>query len=369
MKILYIAPYYDGSGYSQAAIDYILAIDAAELNVVPRPIKLNNHQSNVPQRIIDLEQGDSSDCNICIQHMLPSMMEYDGRFDKNIALFAWETSGFYKSNWVEKLNTMDEVWVINNHQKVTCTLMGVRPPIYVIPHAINLEKFNQHYPKPRALELLDGNFIFYTIGEFIRRKNFTTLLQAFHLEFDPLENVELLIKTNQNIDKFMQDMRNGLKLYDDDRWYKKPKVLSHFLSEDELMGIHYHGNCFISTSFGEAWCLPATDALGFGKPIIVPKSTGFLRMQSEACCLMADVNNIPVFGAVESMKELYTSQETWYCPKVNDIRQCMRKIYENKNNIKQILLENGKMYVEKFSHDNVGKIIEQVLNEPQKEVW
>ena len=59
MKVLYIGCYRDGTGWGQAAIDYILSLDAAGIDVVPRPIKLNDRQINLPKRISELEQNDT----------------------------------------------------------------------------------------------------------------------------------------------------------------------------------------------------------------------------------------------------------------------------------------------------------------------
>ena len=44
MKVLYVGCYRDGTGWGQAAIDYILSMGAAGINVVPRPIKLNQRK-------------------------------------------------------------------------------------------------------------------------------------------------------------------------------------------------------------------------------------------------------------------------------------------------------------------------------------
>jgi hypothetical protein len=53
MNILYIGHYKESSGWSQAAIDYILALDAAGENVVCRNITLTNDSvENLPSRIL-----------------------------------------------------------------------------------------------------------------------------------------------------------------------------------------------------------------------------------------------------------------------------------------------------------------------------
>ncbi len=41
MKVLYIGCYRDHTGWGQAAIDYILAMDSVGIDVVCRPLKLN----------------------------------------------------------------------------------------------------------------------------------------------------------------------------------------------------------------------------------------------------------------------------------------------------------------------------------------
>ena len=46
MKVLYIGHYKEDSGWSRAAINNILALDAAGVNVVCRDIKLTNKPYN-----------------------------------------------------------------------------------------------------------------------------------------------------------------------------------------------------------------------------------------------------------------------------------------------------------------------------------
>ena len=104
MKVLYIGCYRDGTGWAQAATDYILSMDSAGIDVVPRPLKLNANDPPLPNRILELEKKDSLGSDICIQHVLPHMMDYNTRFKKNIGLYASETSNFSGSNWARKIN-------------------------------------------------------------------------------------------------------------------------------------------------------------------------------------------------------------------------------------------------------------------------
>ena len=87
MKILYIGHYKENSGWSQAAIDYILSLDSAGLDIVCKNIKLTNNEYNIPERILELEQKDSKNIDYCIQHVLPHHLVATTKFKKNISYF------------------------------------------------------------------------------------------------------------------------------------------------------------------------------------------------------------------------------------------------------------------------------------------
>src|SRR5687768_5895457 len=86
-------------------------MDAAGIQVVPRPLKLNSHTTTLPDKILELEGQTARGADFVIQHTLPSMMEYDGHFKANIAMYCSETSNFTRSGWAAKLNLMDAAWV------------------------------------------------------------------------------------------------------------------------------------------------------------------------------------------------------------------------------------------------------------------
>ena len=110
------------------------------------------------------------------------------------------------------------------------------------------------------------------MGEFVSRKNIEALIKAFHLEFHPAEPVNLFLKIhrpNTNPDECMktfQDyvthIKSGLKLRQN---YKEEIVLSGRFNRVDLLSLMNQCHCFVMPSYGEAWCIPAFDAMGFGK--------------------------------------------------------------------------------------------------------
>src|SRR4051794_36217063 len=128
MKVLFIGVYRDGTGWAHAAIDYILALDHAGVDVVPRPIRFNALKFPVPERILELEQKSSFGCDIVIQHILPHFMEYNGNFKKNIAMFELESTSFAHTTWPEHINMMNIAWLTSTYAKDICEHSNVSIP-------------------------------------------------------------------------------------------------------------------------------------------------------------------------------------------------------------------------------------------------
>src|SRR4051812_31296994 len=128
MKVCFLGVYRDGTGWGHAALDYILALDSAGVDVACRPIKLNTMPFEIPERVAELEHKPVEDCDIVIQHILPHMMEYCGAFKKNIALFELETDYFGHTFWPEYVNLMDVAWLTSSHAKETCERSGIKIP-------------------------------------------------------------------------------------------------------------------------------------------------------------------------------------------------------------------------------------------------
>ena len=78
MKVLYLGNWRDGTGWGNAAQGYILSLDAAGIDVVPRHIKLNDREIEVPERILELERRSHKNCDVVIQHVLPHYLDYNG---------------------------------------------------------------------------------------------------------------------------------------------------------------------------------------------------------------------------------------------------------------------------------------------------
>ena len=368
MHVLYVGHYREASGWGQVTRDQILALDTAGVNVVPRSIDLGLAHAEVPERILQLEQGNTKNCDIIIQHVLPHHMKYDSHFNKNIGMFEFESFNIKHTSWVDHLNIMDEIWVPCSHM---LDMPGIRKPCYLMPHACNVEEYNQEYV-PLEIPSLKNKFVFYFIGTYNRRKHISALLRAFHTEFDPCEPVELVLKMNhpsmnsddlaKEVYQLTQKIKEHLKLYDDLNRYKNEIIITVNVSREELLRLHATCHSFVCPSFGEAWCAPAFDAMGMGKYVIASKVGGpndYIDNGINGVLVNGKLE--PIFGENESFPEFGTARELEFDISISDLQYKMRHAYNNRGNF-SALQQNARNTAKKYSYINVGSFMKERLN-------
>jgi len=372
IKTLYLGPYRDGTGWSHAAESYILALDAAGVEVVPRPIKLNNTDAEVSERIIELEAQNDEGCDVVIQHILPHMMDYCGHYDKNIGLYHSETSHFRNAFWAERLNLMDEAWVCNEQMIDAAVNSHVSVPLHVIPVPCDPSKYARRYERIKIPQLRD-KFVFYTIGEITRRKNLAALLKAYHLEFNKSEPVTLVIKAHLSgmpaaeCDKHVQEIcatvKKELKLYPSEDDYLGEIIITQRFSEREMMMLHHTCDCFVMPSYGESWCIPAFDAMAMGKTPICSDIGGMKEFIRNDAGFLVPTHAEPCFGmaADHVLPDLFMGNENWQSIDINELRCAMRAMYEGQS-IRQGMIDTGIDRAYEYSYEAVGQQMRSVLN-------
>lgn len=341
MKILYIGPYKDGTGWAEAATRTILALDKAGVDVVPHQFSYNNRNEYLHPRIKELESNSIDGCEIVIQNVLPHNMEYvPGLF--NFGLYMSETPSVKKSDWIRKLSCMDAI-LCPNRFSVLAAEKGYN--LGRLTFNIPAQEEDVYKQKYDPILKIKDRFIFYFIGEFSIRKNLLGLLIAFHTEFNPHENVELVIKTSvpnksgaeaQNIVKSLcHDIKTKLKLYGDNKYYKEEIIITDRLSHNELMGLHQEADCFCMLSHGEALCLPALDSICFDNYTIVSNIDGLREIGELRNTLWIDGKMSPCFGACDTFDYLYTGHDEWFIPDLKETKRAMRYVF-NKGKRKKI---------------------------------
>jgi glycosyltransferase involved in cell wall biosynthesis len=369
MKVCYISPYKSSSGYGVAAREYILSLDNAAVNVVPRFVQMTDKSAEVDNRILELEKQDLDNVDVVIQHNLPNELVYKGGV-RNIGAFAYETNGLPSNSWKHNLEVMDDIIVFCQQQRqvILKEIPNYDPSrIHVVPHSIDISKLDRKL-EPINFGLPKEVIKFYTIAEFNRRKNFPALISAYLSRFTADDNVVLIIKTGgvkDNIKQMIDEIKGGSNRFDDDNRYAKIILINDHLSDEDMCRLHQSCDVFVTASHGESWCLPAVDALGFGNPIIAPAYGAFEDyMVNKYIGIPVGGTESPIFGMVNVPKGLYTSEENWFNISINSLANAMEIIALDKEYYRSKINEEKRINFvkENFSRKQVGLELKEILN-------
>lgn len=359
MKVLYIGNYRDGTGWGNACIGNMLAMDSVGIDVVPRAISFEQMDKPYPERIKELEQkfckkSDNLDCDVVIQHTLPHLYCYKSGY-KNIGFFATESHSFEVSAWQHYANIMDEIWVPSEQNMEAAQKSGVKVPIKVVPHSLDISKYTE--TQGAKIEEMQNNFTFGFIGEFIERKNLRDLVRAFHAEFDFREPVNLFIKTSktnlETVQDFCTNVRRGLKLRD---LYREEIIVEGMLNERDYISVMNQIDCFVMPSRGEAFCIPALEAMALDIPVLYTKGTG-MSFCGELGAVDSKLEYC--YGDMATLPDLATSDTMWREISIEDLRKKMRMMYEHRGAFTNQYKEAAKQY----DHKQVGMKIKEILND------
>lgn len=376
MRILYIGVYRDGTGWSNMAINTMMALIRAGADVVARPVKLNTYKAgdNFPPEILAAEHKSGGRFDVVIQNVLPHMFDYSGRIPLNIGYYCTETSRFDGTNWPAYINTMDMAWVCNSQSLRASRISGVNIPLKVVPIACDIQKYQRKYKELSIRNRLGDDFIFYYIGDFNKRKNIPAIIKAFHLEFDVDEPVSLVIKTNipgnnnniktkENVVSEINRIKHEMKIYPSLDHYKQEIILVGHYTDEEIMRLHASCDCFVCPSYGEAYSLIAFDAMAMGKTPIVTDHTGFLEYMTMKTGWLVDYTDEPVWGMSKgALPTMFTSREMWGAVSIYDLRTCMREAYKNRD-LRQKKGIEGRKRAYDFTYEKIGKRMIECLSQ------
>ncbi|MHA2063132.1 MAG: glycosyltransferase [Candidatus Thorarchaeota archaeon] len=392
-KILYIAPVRDFSGYAVAARGYIRALHEAGADLVVRPVRYDQADPGTAYQPTDLEREllkrDLNNVDIVIQHVTPNEMRpVAGKI--NIAVVAWETTRI-PAYWVEKLNRFDAVITFCDASVVAFRECGVTVPIHKVPHTFDIPGYSldgvDPIVSPNNPDILKDRFVFYNISQFASKKGVDLLLRSYYGAFHGCgDDVMLIIKTYINmgareneqlkLQQYIQGVKAGMRLPQEG--YPPVMLITKTLTDEQIKKIHATGDAYVCSSRGEGWCIPAFEALTYGKKLVTTDWGGmgeFTILRNENGNHVAfDANyrgpwhkpNVypvkysmePLVGQTHADPELYTGFDLIAEPSVSSMMAQMKLAIEHRN------VEEPAPNMMEFDHSTVGpnmlKLIEEV---------
>lgn len=365
ISVQYISSSFSPSGYGEAAREDISCLYNCGINITTTSLQqtaeisdyglegtINKHLEN---RIIPYK--------IKIIHLTPDL--YSSYMEKgkyHIGRLAWETDNLPKE-WIDPLNSIEEIWTMTEKQKEMIIRSNVKTPVFIFPEPLD---------KRRAFENINPfvlkespSFIFYSIFQFIERKNPLALIRAYKEAFFGNNEVALVLKTyGQNYSS-----AEFIRIEEIIRSVKKerlPKIflITKLLTSFQIKKLHSLGNVYVSSSTGEGWGRPIHEAMIYGKPVISTDCGGIIDYLNSSVYF-------PVKGkeaqAVSSPQiPWYTSNMKWIEADESELAAQMKFVYENYHASLQKAKKVREYVMDQFGYEKVGKDMKERLLEIEK---
>ena len=368
-KITYIGPAFDSSGYGNASRNNIAALTQVGVDLEVIPISFEAVKSNLGElgnAINKLVVKKPTLNNIRILHCTPE--NYIRVLDKsayNIGYAAWETSKL-PAGWPPLLNQLNELWVPSQYNVEVFKNSGVTCSIRCVPHTFDMNDNTK--PETGLIERRNPDeFLFYSIFQWLERKNPSTLLRAYFTEFNKHDNVTLVLKSflfdhqraeeKEVIKGVIKDVKKRLFLDN----YHRTVLVTDLLSYIQILGLHDYCDAFVLPHRCEGFGIPIAEAMLSGNPTI---STGYGGavdfVDHEKTGYLTDYQLTPVFGMPW---KIYSGDQDWAEPDISHLKKLMRRVYENREESKSVGKAAGEYIRDNLSWEAVGSIMKKRLLE------
>lgn len=374
MRIRYYGHFGQSSGYGQAARHLARALDRHQIDLdLALELKPIGRYETDPGMAAELFQPITNPDAIIV-HTLPGdchrVLEIEGlrrgAGPKLIAYTTWEATSAPLGIAFPLFKNFDQVWVPSRATASAFTEHPRRSPPQVIPHC-----YDETVERPRLKRPDRERFLFYWIGTWTARKNPGGLLRAFVNAFGPDDQVELMLQSaGCSMDTFVAALA-ATGLQQDEL----PKITlgNRYMPDDAIRRMHEESDCFVTASRGEAWNLPAFDAMLAGRHVIAQAGLGSDDYLADTSAYLIDgaespaqVDVIPVRsddGSV-TVKTIgaqgLTSRSLWLDPDLCELSRMMRSTFEDRTRTLTINYDPA----ERFGYAAVAKLVLNVLENP-----
>lgn len=238
---------------------------------------------------------------------------------RTIGLTCWETSKLHHTA-LEGLKCLDWVIVPSRHNQDVLQDTGGLPSS-VVPFPILADPPVGELP----LAISDDDYVFYAIGSWQERKNLMGVLVSYLTTFEETDNVHLVVKASGAVspDAVLKYLRASINLP------RLPRVsmVAERWKPEEVWALHWRANCYVSLARGEAFGIPALDAMQAGSQVISSGWGGqadILRWRIPI--RFVNWRMTPVVQAYP----YFSGDQLWADPDLCDAKSLMRSVYERR---------------------------------------
>jgi len=344
--LIYSGAFHDISGYGTAARDYATGLKDRGADFRTILVKYDCRGSNekyIPEADLSVIRESNISPNELqrtqefdmLWHSSPNASQLNKRAKRNILMTVWETDHVPES-FGPHLAPFD--YLITASQFSKSSFLQTFPDLDVrtVPHVL---WDYRNKPMDVSDELFTSienvtkdKFVFLWNAEWHIGKGYDQLLTGFCEAFKDNDDVVLLLKTyNLSAVNYRGEVIQYIKNFKKQNGYTKPKILPLIgdLPYNDVIGLYAASDAYISTSRREGFSLTASEAIGFGLPVIASDKGGH-------CEFLNDKNSIKVNSTwsevqeLERVRSLYTGQK-WIELDMDDFILKLKMAYSNKS--------------------------------------
>jgi len=370
MKILYIAHFSENSNWSLSAIHKVLALLNNGFEVVCRNAALNDvSQIELPPEIQNCFKKDLNNIDICIQHVLPTMIVGSTKFKKNIACVHLDTEISKDHCWIHNLSMVDEVWV--NNKDSLSNLLDLNINAKYIPNCFHIDTYKNQY---KLLDFGDMNnkFKFYTVSSVGEKNNLNSIIRSYFSTFDISDNVCFVFNiydssgNDDSIRNYFSDYINKnkkiMRVNINDAYFPPVFLITRPLNPMELQSLHTTCDCYVELSKSVDFSTPAFEAMCHGTTPVCSNNGSYKDYISEdknSGTLINGIKNI-CFDHSPPSPHLFTGKELWFSSDEKESKQAMSWYYENSKSIdRNVGIQNA----QNFDYKVVAEKMKESFNE------
>lgn len=359
----------DLSGYAAAARGYIAACNATgiDIRVYDRSRSVNLKNKGMDSSILDTYErlkntAVAPDCP-AVQHQVPDAFFADAKTRMSIGYTIFEMTRVPDA-WVGPCNSMDVIWTGSEYSREAFLASGVKTPVKVLPHALDLEAYAPDGP---AWEIENRrSFAFLSVFDFTARKAWKDLLRAYWTAFGPKDDVCLVLKVYYG--DFSDDARKDvmyriLKYRREIKMENRAPILvyAHDVPGVHMPSLYRSADCYVGISregFGLTYC----EAMACGLPAIGPEVGGTRQfMTHDNSYLVSYLGNEPIDKEVEYMFPSFSGL-TWAKHSWKDLSVTMRRVMENEEERKKVAQRGCDDVRKSLGYEAIGNRIKKLLS-------
>jgi len=366
--VKYIGPIFDNSGYAQACRGNILSLLKVGIPVTLYPVSFEQSLPDLGRHKDTLYSLVNNDIeyNVVIIHTTPEFWEKHTEPDRvNVGYTIWETSKLHP-DWPDYINkNVQKVLVGSKWNVGVFQECGVKVPIGVIPHAMDMEEL-ENVRSYKVGDLSMDTYKFYSVFQWTERKNPMALIKAYWSAFQNNEDVALIVKayrmgyTDKEKDAIRETITRAKQMMPLDD-YPKIVFIPDLLDHEQILGLHKFGNCYVTFDRGEGFGLSPFLAGAMGNPVIATGFGGITEYADKNNSYLMDYTYTPVWGMAWS--PWYRGDQMWAEPDVYQGINYMKEVYENQGTALRKGLQMKRDIEDNFSWTAVGDRIVKELQE------